>query len=206
MECSHWYLQVDMISSSSSHSHTHNQHNHNHTNHNHNHNHNHNMSLYHTTTVHHKLRMPFSEIRDFQNLEAELTRRVSDQITGKCIPEGFVKPQSCNLRTHSVGALSAGNITFNLEVDCLLCSPHEGDVIKCIAKTVTQAGIRAHACIEPSPVVIYISREMQESSPESRTMDTVKPGDGLLVKVIGKRFELNDKHVSIMGEWVAFSM
>ena len=94
------YLQVDMISSPSSHIHTHNQYNHANHNHTHNHTNNHNMSLYHTTTVHHKLRMPFSEIRDFQNLEAELTRRVSDQITGKCIPEGFVKPQSCNLRTH----------------------------------------------------------------------------------------------------------
>jgi len=163
-------------------------------------------SLYHATSVHHKLRIPFSEINNFQNLEEELTRRVSAQITGKCIPEGFVKPNSCRLRSHSVGALSAGNIMFHLEVDCMMCAPNEGDVIKCIAKTVTQAGIRAHACMDPSPVVIYISREMQESSPESRTMDSVKPGDGLLVKVIGKRFELNDKHVSIMGEWIAFSM
>lgn len=163
-------------------------------------------SLYHATSVHHKLRIPFSEIHNFQNLEEELTRRVSAQITGKCIPEGFVKPHSCRLRSHSVGALSAGNIMFNLEVDCMMCAPNEGDVIQCIAKTVTQAGIRAHACMDPSPVVIYISREMQESSPESRTMDSVKPGDGLLVKVIGKRFELNDKHVAIMGEWIAFAM
>jgi|LauGreDrversion2_5_1035112.scaffolds.fasta_scaffold52732_2 hypothetical protein len=164
------------------------------------------ISLYHATTVHHKLRIPFSEILDFQTLEDDLTRRVSAQITGKCIPEGFVKPHSCKLRSHSVGALSAGNITFNLEVDCMMCLPHDGDVIQCVAKTVTQAGIRAHAFMEPSPVVIYISREMQESSPESRTMDSVKPGDGLLVKVIGKRFELNDKHVSVMGEWIAFAM
>ena len=88
----------------------------------------------------------------------------------------------------------------------MMCLPHDGDVIQCVAKTVTQAGIRAHAFMEPSPVVIYISREMQESSQESRTMDSVKPGDGLLVKVIGKRFELNDKHVSVMGEWIAFAM
>ena len=73
--------------------------------------------------------------------------------------------------------------------------------MNCIAKTVTQAGIRAHACAEPSPVVIYISREMQDS--QSRTMDSVKPGDELIVRIIGRRFELNDKHVSIIGEWVS---
>jgi hypothetical protein len=162
-------------------------------------------SLYRATTIHHKLRMPFSEIGDFKHLGEELIHRVSSQIMGKCIPEGFVKPDSCKLRSHSVGALSAGNITFNLEIDCMICSPNEGDMIKCVAKTVTQAGIRAHACMDPSPVVIYISREMHESSAESRTMDSVKPGDGLVVNVIGKRFELNDRHVSIMGEWVSFA-
>jgi hypothetical protein len=100
-----------------------------------------------------------------------------------------------------VGTFSAGNILFQIEVECMLCCPKEGDVMNCIAKTVTQAGIRAHACgAEPSPVVIYISREMQDS--QSRTMDSVKPGDLLAVRVIGKRFELNDKHVSIIGEWI----
>ena len=177
-----------------------------HSNNNNTHdNHDNTGSLYRAATIRYKLRMPFSEIGDFQTLNEDLTRRVSAQITGKCIPEGFVKPHSCTLRSHSVGAFSAGNITFNLEVGCMLCLPHEGDVIQCVAKTVTQAGIRAHACMDPSPVVIYISREMQESSPESRTIDSVKPGDRLLVKVIGKRFELNDRHVSIMGEWLSFS-
>ena len=83
----------------------------------------------------------------------------------------------------------------------MLCCPKEGDVINCVAKTVTQAGIRAQACTDPSPIVIYISREMQDA--QSRTMDSVKPGDQLVVKVIGKRFELNDKHVSIIGEWIS---
>lgn len=86
----------------------------------------------------------------------------------------------------------------------MVCCPEEGIVMQCIAKTVTQAGIRAHACIEPSPVIIYISREMHESSSaQSRTMDSIKPNDMLSMRVIGKRYELNDKHVSIIGEWLS---
>jgi hypothetical protein len=162
-----------------------------------------NDSLYHATTIHHKVCLPFADIAHFKVLDEQLTQHVSTQMTGKCIAHGFVKPQSCKLRSQSVGTFLAGNISFNLEIDCMLCSPKEGDVIKCVAKTVTQAGIRAHACIEPSPVVIYISREMHDSSAESRTMDSVKPGDGLVIKVVGKRFELNDKHVSIIGEWIS---
>jgi hypothetical protein len=30
----------------------------------------------------------------------------------------------------------------------------------------------------------------------------VKPGDMIHIRVVGKRFELNDKHVSVIGELV----
>lgn len=160
-----------------------------------------NDSLYHPTLIQHKVCLPFSEIHDFNNLRGQLMRNVSAQMSGKCIAEGFVKSDSCNIRSHSVGIFAGGNISFNLEIECMLCCPPEGTVMQCVAKTVTQAGIRAHACMEPSPVIIYISREMHEaSSAQSRMMDSIKPDDTFTMRVIGKRFELNDKHVSIIGE------
>jgi len=150
--------------------------------------------------IQHKVCIPFSEI-NFKNLREQLMRHVSSQMSGKCIPEGFVKPGSCNIRSYSVGIFAGGNITFQLDIDCMVCCPEEGIVMQCVAKTVTQAGIRAHACIEPSPVIIYISREMHEaSSTQSHMMDSIKPDDTFTMRVIGKRFELNDKHVSIIGE------
>jgi hypothetical protein len=33
------------------------------------------------------------------------------------------------------------------------------------------------------------------------SMDSIKPGDMIQVRVVGRRFELNDKQVSIIGEW-----
>jgi hypothetical protein len=33
-------------------------------------------------------------------------------------------------------------------------------------------------------------------------MDSVKPGDVMHIRVVGRRFELNDKQVSIIGEWI----
>ena len=92
----------------------------------------------------------------------------------------------------------------------MLCCPKDGAVINCIAKTVTQAGIRAHACTNPSPVVIYISREMHDAAripmpvpmPMTMTMDSIKPGDTMQIRVVGRRFELNDKHVSVIGELI----
>lgn len=166
-------------------------------------------SLYYSAVIHPKVCIPFSEVRDFRRINEQLTQYISNQINGRCIAEGFVKPNTCILRSHSVGTFSAGNIVFHLEVGCMVCCPKEGTIMNCVAKTVTQAGIRAHACTKEkekdTPVVIYISREMHDSSiaSQSRTMDSVRPGDILTIRVVGRRFELNDKHVSIIGEWVS---
>jgi len=163
--------------------------------------------LYQASRIHHKICIPFSNIRKFDCIEHHLKEVVSKEIDGKCIPEGFVKPGSCDLQCFSVGTFTAGNIQFVLEIECMICCPKEGTVMTCVAKTVTQAGIRAHAFVEPSPVVVYVSREMHDSVSKNRLMtnsiDTVKPGDKIEVRVIGKRFELNDKHVSVIGELVS---
>ena len=161
--------------------------------------------LYHPTCLRRKLCIPFSDIPNFSRVEDHLRQMVSNEMDGRCIAEGFIKPGSCVLRSHSIGALSAGNIRFDLDVDCMLCCPKDGTVINCIAKTVTQAGIRAHACMSPSPVVIYISREMHDAvrhGPVPMPMDSIKPGDTMQIRVVGRRFELNDKHVSVIGELI----
>jgi len=167
-------------------------------------------ALYHSTVVHRKLCIPFSSIANFECIEGHLNGVVSGEIEGRCIPEGYVKHGSCKVRSYSVGTFSAGNIRFDLVIECMLCCPKEGAIMNCIAKTVTQAGIRAHARTkESTPVVIYISREMHDAAPASTrmmtnlSMDSIKPGDAIQIRVVGKRFELNDKQVSIIGELVA---
>ena len=155
-----------------------------------------------------KLCVPFSSVPNFGQVEDHLLQAVSNDMDGRCIAEGFVKPGSCILRSYSIGTFSAGNIRFDLNVECMMCCPKEGAVIKCTAKTVTQAGIRAHAaCTVPSPVVVYISREMHDATrlgeqTQQMPMDSIKPGDAIHIRVIGRRFELNDKQVSIIGELI----
>jgi len=161
-------------------------------------------ALYQTSIIRHTVCVPFSSIRDFARIEDHLKEVISTQIDGRCIPEGFVQPGSCVLRCYSTGTFFAGNIQFVLDIECMICCPKEGMVMSCVAKTVTQAGIRAHAFSEPSPVVVYVSREMHDAVSKHRmmtnSMDSIKPGEVIQIRVVGRRFELNDKHVSIIGE------
>jgi hypothetical protein len=76
----------------------------------------------------------------------------------------------------------------------------EGMLIQCVAKNITKAGIRAESANEvPSPVVVFIAKDHHFNN---EYFADVKEGDKINVRVIGQRFELNDKYISIIAEIV----
>jgi hypothetical protein len=81
----------------------------------------------------------------------------------------------------------------------MVCSPVEGMLINCVAKNITKMGIRAETNENPSPVVIFISRDHHYTS---TYFSNIKENDDIQVSVIGQRFELNDKYVSIIAKVV----
>jgi len=83
--------------------------------------------------------------------------------------------------------------------ECLACRPVEGMKIRCTIKNVTKAGIRAEISGDTSPVVIFIARDHQY---QSKYFAERKEGEDILIKVIGQRFELNDKYISIIAALV----
>jgi hypothetical protein len=76
----------------------------------------------------------------------------------------------------------------------------EGMLIQCVAKNITKAGIRAESADEsPSPIVVFITRDHNYTMPY---FSLIKENDKFNARVIGQRFELNDKYVSIIAEIV----
>lgn len=83
-------------------------------------------------------------------------------------------------------------------IECLVCNPRAQSIISCVAKNITQAGIRAVSDDEYSPIVVYITRDFGVDS-DKTYYNSIKEGDKINIKVIGKRFEMNDKHIQIIG-------
>ena len=133
------------------------------------------------------------------NIKQYIESKISSEIEGKCIIEGFVKPDSIKVITYSSGKLQGNNIVFEVVIECNICSPVEGMNIRAIAKNITQAGIRAEVEQQPSPVIIYISRDHHYNIDY---FNNIKEGDTINSQVIGMRFELNDKYISIMAELI----
>ena len=95
-----------------------------------------------------------------KSIQSTLERAIAMQIEGKCIVEGFVKPNSVKIITQSSGKVKGINILFECVFECETCCPVEGMRIQCIAKNITKAGIRAESIDDsPSPVVVFVTRD-----------------------------------------------
>jgi DNA-directed RNA polymerase subunit E'/Rpb7 len=144
-----------------------------------------------------KVQLPFIIVGT--NIEKTIQHTISSKIEGKCIVEGYVKPGSIKIINISSGTLQGRFIEFEVVFECSICCPVEGMQIKCYAKNITQAGIRAFTNLDEknSPVIIYVSRDHHSTN---EYFNSIKEKDAIRIRVIGQRFELNDKQVSIIGE------
>jgi DNA-directed RNA polymerase subunit E'/Rpb7 len=156
-------------------------------------------SIYSRSIITRKITLPITAVG--QNLKQTLEEYIVFHFEGKCVVEGFIKPLSSKIITHSSGIVNMGvNISFEVVFECEVCFPVEGTILSCIVKTNTKAGLTAESANEkPSPIIIFIARDHHYTN--SQISDS-KEGDMINVRVIGQRFELNDKYISIIGELI----
>jgi DNA-directed RNA polymerase subunit E'/Rpb7 len=136
-----------------------------------------------------------------KNLDEVMEEYIQNTFEGKCVVEGFVKPNSSKIIRYSSGIIERGsNVVFELVFECDICFPVEGMLISCVVKNTVKAGIRAESSTDvPSPFVVFVAKDHHFTSQQ---FSEVQVGDIINVRVIGQRFELNDKAVSIIGELV----
>jgi DNA-directed RNA polymerase subunit E'/Rpb7 len=136
-----------------------------------------------------------------KNIDEVMEEYIQNTFEGKCVVEGFVKPNSSKIIRYSSGIIERGsNVVFELVFECDICFPVEGMLISCVVKNTVKAGIRAESANDvPSPFIIFVAKDHHFTSQQ---FNEVQVGDIITVRVIGQRFELNDKAISIIGELV----
>lgn len=133
------------------------------------------------------------------NIAELLNEKTSREFEGKCNEEGYIKPNSIRLLSFSAGEIRGKEVLFTVSFECLVCRPVEGQRFKCIVKNVTKAGIRAETNEPISPVVVFIARDHHHNI---RSFSKLKENDDINVRVIGIRYELNDKYISVIAEYI----
>ena len=154
-------------------------------------------SIYSQSLLSREVVIPFKNVG--KELRVTLERMLRAQYEGKCGPEGFIRPGSVRILTHTAGIAKAGAIIFTVAFECLICNPVEGMHIRCTVRNVTRAGIRAEIDDMVSPVIVFVARDHHYMNP---ALASVREGEDITVRVIGQRFELNDKYVSVIGQLI----
>ena len=136
-----------------------------------------------------------------KNLKETITKKLKKEYEGKCIVEGYIQKDSCQIISYSSGLIKGVNIIYEVVFRCKTCFPVEGMNINCIAVNITKsAGIRAEiADVSPSPAIIFITRDHHYNDDY---FSQIKEGDRFSATVIGQRFELNDKFISIIAKLI----
>ena len=157
-------------------------------------------SLYSEMMITKRVPVHISNIGD--NTIDMLQKVISRDIEGKCIVEGYIKPNTVKIITFSSGMVDGEYIMFETIFKCYVCCPVEGMHINCIATHINKAGIKAELDEMPTPVIIFIARDHNYNV---NGFSDVQKNNKIKVRVIGQRFELNDSHISIIAEFLEIS-
>jgi DNA-directed RNA polymerase subunit E'/Rpb7 len=145
----------------------------------------------------HKVMLSITEVG--KTVKQNLERDISYRVTGKCIAEGIVKPNSVRIINYSSGSVRGDRVEFQVMFECMVCNPVEGMLIECTTKTITKAGIHAEVVDEDGsvPVTVFIARDHHFTD---KNFANVVENDKLVANVIGSRFELNDPYICVIAK------
>ena len=152
------------------------------------------MSVYVKSIITRKVAMPVARIGP--HLLGALKRVLSSELDGKCTVEGFVKPRSIDVLTHSCGLLKNETVVITVVFECDIANPLPGQVFECLVEHNTHAGLKCKLTGADSPFVIFVARDHHHTLGR---FAAIKEGDTVSVMTVGQRFEMNDTYISIIA-------
>jgi hypothetical protein len=157
-------------------------------------------NIYNKVLLTHKINIDFKLINDNLNKLSNLFEKIiKKEVEGMCINEGFIKPNSVNILSHSSGELYSNYITFTATYECYITNPYESMLIDCKVKSITKVGLRCEIDDVISPFIIFVARDHHY---DTELFSKINENDIINVRVIGKRYELYDNYISVIAELI----
>jgi hypothetical protein len=136
--------------------------------------------------------------------------KMKESLEGVCSRFGYIKPGSLQIIKRSIGLFGKqhfnGYIKFELLCKGEACNPPQGLVVEAIVKNKNALGLLAESSMfingEKIPVLDIIVPKKSNGISSEIDLDEVQTGDSIFVMVMGKRYQLNDTNISIIGRAV----
>jgi DNA-directed RNA polymerase subunit E'/Rpb7 len=145
-----------------------------------------------------------------ESFDETIITKLKSTHEGICSRFGYIKPGSLEVVRRSMGMFGKqhfnGHIRFELVCRGEVCNPPQGMVVDGVVKNKNALGLLVTSNItignESVPVLDIIVPRKSNGISSEIDLDSVQIGDSILVMVMGKRYQLNDTSISIIGRAV----
>ena len=129
-----------------------------------------------------------------ENIQSSLLLQLKQNYEGKCIPEGFIQPNSITIVNYSLGRTNyiKGGVDYDVTFQGDVCMPHIGQRFKAPVRLRTKIGIHA----ETPPIKVLIPRDLHLGSTD---FEEVKLEDDIEFEVVGSQFKQEDENIIVVG-------
>jgi len=139
-----------------------------------------------------------------------IKNKLQQKLEGICSRYGYIKPGSLEIIKRSYGKFIKQHFNGHIHFDVLckgeVCNPPKGLIVEAQVKNKNTLGLLAEGMMEIDnekiPILDIIIPKKAAGILSEIDIDNVQTGDIINVMIMGKRFQLNDNKISIIGKAV----
>ena len=137
------------------------------------------------------------------NINNYILRSLKSIFEGKCSKHGYIKPGSINLVSKTYGTIVSsflnGTVSYDVTFSAYVCNPQIGSVIKAVVVNSNMFGVLAEYGIPINGIMVPM---IEIIIAKKNTDIDISIGQEINVEVVGKKFELNDTKIIVVGKYI----
>ena len=137
---------------------------------------------------------------DFEKI---ILKKIKENYENICSKYGYIKNNSIKIIKRSIGLIKNqhfnGNTSFCVLCLAEICNPIQGSIIKCKVKNINKMGVLAEGYYDNIPILEIIIPLNSAGIKSEINLETLVKGQEIKIEVCGKKYQLFDKHISIIG-------
>lgn len=132
---------------------------------------------------------------NYPNISDIILQNLKDKVEGRCISEGYIKPESVEIVSRNSGIMEnhdfSASLTYTIKYKGEICIPRIGQFVECIVDTHDDTNSVCYIEDEDSsPMEIYLFRDHYIGNADYVNL---KPGDKILIKIMKTQIEYGKK-------------
>jgi DNA-directed RNA polymerase subunit E'/Rpb7 len=137
------------------------------------------------------------------DFEKTILKKIKENYENICSKYGYIKRNSIKIIKRTIGIVKNqhfnGNTSFCVLCLAEICNPIQGSIIKCKVKNINKMGVLAEGFYDNIPILEIIIPSNSAGIKSEINLETLVKGQEIKIEVCGKKYQLFDKHISIIG-------